>query len=183
MDANHTHAASSLAQQHILCFCQCPWLLLTKHGICLAYGSSVGSSRRAHGHPLPSAAQTPSKHGIFFSLSPNSLSSSCCVSYSTPPPCNRLKAPSLLAFLLCLNVIYFRLTLLHHTSSLFFHPVFNIVLVSQETFLSFCHLKSQHEFFASVFVANEPLCLPPGANRKVVKEGSGTGYAELFRNP
>lgn len=122
MDANHTHAASSFAQQHILCFCQCPWLLLTKHGICLAYGSSVGSSRRACGHPLPSAAQTPSKHGIFFSLSPYSLSSSWCVSYSTPPPHNRLQAPSLLAFLLCLNVIYFCL----NTPATHIIPLFSI---------------------------------------------------------
>lgn len=54
----HTHKASSLAEQHILCYCQCPRPLLTKHGICLAYGSSVGSSRQAHRHPLPSASLT-----------------------------------------------------------------------------------------------------------------------------
>lgn len=35
--------------------------------------------------------------------------------------------------------------------------------------------------FACVCVVNEPLCLPTGANRKAVKEGSGTGYVELFR--
>lgn len=35
--------------------------------------------------------------------------------------------------------------------------------------------------FASVCVANEPLCLPAGANRKAVKEGSGMGRAGLFR--
>lgn len=59
-------SASSLAEQPVLCFCQCPQPLFTKHGICLAYGSSVGSSRQACSHWLPSATQSPSKRCISF---------------------------------------------------------------------------------------------------------------------
>lgn len=154
-----THTASSLAEQHILCYCQCPWPLLTKHGICLAYGSSVGSSRQARCHPLPSATQTPSKHGVFFSLSPfiillfifssSFLSSSFFWQFCTIPP---LSCPS------------FLLTL----------PVYCICFPWRETFLSFATLSRLQMSFASVCVINEPLCLPTGANRKAVKEGSGT---------
>lgn len=102
-----TRAASSSAEQHILCFCQRPWPLFTKHGICLAYGSSVGSSRQARRHPLPSATRTPSKHSVFLPHVPSFIIRFllCFIFSSTQSALSVFLVG--LSPLLCWNIIYF----------------------------------------------------------------------------
>lgn len=144
-------------------------------GICLAYGISVRSLRQVRRYQMPSATQHP-----LWSLFPSELSRFLCFSYFICRP-NRFKLLHY-HYRLCFALPN---TIFHHKSlrdwAVFFLPLFEGTVVSCNEKHSSSSLRRMS--FACVCVINEPLCLPTGAHRDAVKDGSGTGYMAPFRDP